>query len=1545
MAGQFPGARNVAEFWHNLTHGIKSIRTLSDEELLAAGVNRDLLTDSNYVKKIASLEDIDLFDAPFFGFSPRDAQTLDPQTRVFLQCTWETLEDAGYASETYDGLIGVFAGKGSPNYMRHSLATNPDFIQLVGELQTAILNENDSLAPIVAYKLDLKGPSISVQSFCSTSLLAVHLACQSLLAYECDLGLAGGAAITIPHGLGYLFQEGGILSPDGECRSFDAHANGSIIGSGVGVVALKRLRDALDNGDHIYAVIRGSATNNDGMLRVGYTAPGLNGQAAVILEALSAAEINPETVSYVQTHGTGTPLGDSIELEAMIQAFSTHTNNTGFCAIGSIKPNVGHLDRASGIANLIATALALHHKQLPPSLNFEKASPDIDLATTPFYVNTKRQDWKSIGRSPRRAGVSSFGLGGTNVHLVLEEAPSPQPSSSSRPYQLLLLSAKTEGALEIATSNLVDTLVSGTDEKIADVAFTLQLGRMAFNHRRMVVCRDPRDGANALTMADPHRVFSVNQTHRERPVAFMFPGVGDHYVGMGFGLYQSEPTFRKWVDECSALLMPHLHCDLRSVIYPQDYEPRPAAHDGQDRLRLILARQEENTPLDADPLLERTLFAQSAVFVVEYALAQLLMEWGLRPKALIGFSLGEYTAACVAGVLSLEDALTLVAKRAQLIETLQSGRMLTVALPEAQITSYLNAHISLAAVPTSATCVLAGPGAAIDELNKRLTAQGIAYRLLPTSHAFHSRMMEPIAAGLELLLRNVRLNPLQIPYVSNLTGRWITECEVRDPTYWVKHLCHPVRFADGIGTLLQEQNQLVMEVGPGRSLSFFARQHPDCDDAKGAVILPTLRYRYDDQSDTAFLLTTLGKTWLAGAPVDWSGVYSHETRSRLSLPTYPFERHRYWIDAKSSSTESAPLFKQQSGDKKSNIRDWFYLPTWKQTRLRRQPNRAPSVDKGGTWLFFMDNIGIGAQVAALQEAKGCKVVRVYPGSRFSAEGKNTYFIDPTQLEDYRNLLEVLPHGVTHVVHLWSIDSLDHDYALERFARAQRSGFYSLLFLIKALKGFSDTLSICAVTSNTESVTGSEELDPEKAPIAGVCRVIPQENLNITCQTIDIECTRDDQRRLAWLAEQIAAESVEFTDDLAIAYRGNTRWIQVVEPAPMEKPSGEVVWRQRGVYLLIGGLGEVGMCIGQHLALTAQVKLIISSRFAFPERADWEDWLAVHDESDRISRKIHEFRKWEATGAEVWVTQADAADPRQMSAVLNQIDRRFNELHGVLYAPGVSSDDFFAPVQEITVEQCEAHFQSKVRGLYVLEDLLGDRPLDFCIVFSSISSVLGGLGFAAYTAANRFIDVFTHRHNRQNSHGWTVVNWDTWRTREDLHSRMGATVAVFDMSPAEANEALERIIFNQPLSQIINSTGDVEFRIDQWVRMLSLRQAERQQDDAPALHPRPSLMGPYAPPTNETERIIVEIWQSLIGIAPIGINDNFLELGGHSLLATQVISRLRQTFRVHLPLTTLLMSPTVDEFAMVVELALIEQLEACPGDEHGAAKQPIDGRIN
>ena len=887
MACRFPGANSIEAFWQNLRQGVESITHFSDDELIAAGEDVAVLRDPRYVRTRGILKDVEYFDAAFFDYSSKEAQISDPQHRIFLECAWEALEHAGYGSERYRGVVGVYGSSGISAYLINNLLGDDELVASVGHLQLVLSNDKDFLTTRVSYKLNLEGPSVTVQTACSSSLVGVHLAYQALLSGECDMALAGGVAIEVPQQRGYLYQEHSIVSPDGHCRAFDARAQGTVFSNGAGVVVLKRLDDAVGDGDAIYAVIKGSAINNDGARKVGYTAPRVAGQANVIRAACRMAEVEPATISYIETHGTGTALGDPVELAALTQVFRESTERQGYCAIGSLKTNIGHLDTAAGIAGLIKTALALQHGYIPASLHFEQPNPAIDFADSPFYVNTRHAEWKTEG-FPRRAGVSSFGMGGTNAHVVLEEAPAQDPSGSSRPWQALVLSAKTGTALDTAQRDLAQHLRCHPDLALADVAYTLQVGRQPFGYRRIVLGQTIADVVSALEGQRPERVFSHFQPETERPVVFLFPGQGAQYVDMGRELYQVEPVFREWVDRCAELLVPHLGLDLRDVLYPNGWRMEDGGWRMEDRSSIL---HPPSSLLDLD----QTQYTQPALFVVEYALARLWMAWGVRPQAMIGHSIGEYVAACLAGVCSLEDALALVALRGRMMQALPAGTMLGVMCSAELVQPFLDEWLSLAAINGPALCVVAGPADAVDDLQVRLANQGIDQRRLHTSHAFHSAMMDPIMAPFAEQVRQVALAPPQIPFLSNVTGTWISADEATDSSYWAEHLRRTVRFADGLRELLQESDYVLLEVGPGTSLSTLARQQALPVEAHRLVA--AMRHPQDEHPDSAVLIGAIAKLWLAGGAVDWQGLYTHERRHRIPLPTYPFERRRYWIES------------------------------------------------------------------------------------------------------------------------------------------------------------------------------------------------------------------------------------------------------------------------------------------------------------------------------------------------------------------------------------------------------------------------------------------------------------------------------------------------------------------------------------------------------------------------------------------------------------------------------------------------------------------------
>ena len=1917
ISGRFPQSKNIETFWQNLIDGKELTSVFPESERAAGGI----------------LEDVELFDASFFGFNPREAEAMDPQHRLFLECAWSALENAGYDSERESRPIGVYAGVGISTYLLYNL--NQELIKSRGFVSTLVGVDKDYSPTRVSYKLNLTGPSVSVGTACSSSLVAVHLACQSLLSGECDMALAAGVSIKVPQNESTL-SPGEIVSSDGRCKAFAASANGTIGGNGIGVVVLKRLEDAIADRDYIYGVIKGSAINNDGAVKVGYTAPSQEGQAKVIRSAQIMAEVEPESISYIEAHGTGTTLGDPIEIAALTQAFRSGRSeqpftHTKYCAIGSVKTNVGHLDAAAGIAGLIKTVLALDRQLLPPSLNFDAPNPEIDFDNSPFYVNTELTEWKTNGK-PRRAAVSSFGFGGTNAHVILEESPVGETGrqgnsetgsrgdwEQGRKFNLLVLSAKTSSALETATTNLVNHLKQNPEINLADTAYTLQVGRRIFNHRRMVIVENVEDAMNSLE--SPQRILTQCQEAKKRPVVFMFTGQGSQYVNMTRDLYETELIFRQECDRCFELLQPHLGLDLRSYLYPTEADTEQAAQK-----------------------LQQTAITQPALFVIEYALAKLWMSWGVKPVAMIGHSIGEYVAACLAGVFSLEDALALVTARGQLMQQLPSGSMLAIPRSEAEILPLLAENLSLAVINGTSNCVVSGTTDAIAALQDRLATKSIDCRLLDTSHAFHSPIMEPILEPFQARVKQINLNPPQIPYISNVTGTWITAEEATNPAYWTTHLRQTVRFAEGLKELCKQSDRILLEVGPGRTLSKLAKQYPDKQ--PNQVVLTSVRHPKEKQSDIKFILNTLGQLWLAGVQIDWPGFYNQEKLNRLPLPTYPFERQRYWIEPSQHSKLGSGLEKkdgetqgrgdsetgglgdwdflvevgrfqaskeikvreqktyvdnqqlleglsmayinlalrrngafsnweqkytrselskqcqvipryqpllarwlqvltekgqlQQEGEKftnlvpcsvdsvqallvqvqenwidspkmldlvqhcgenlaavitgkqeplqffkgllyefnetennslefpvyksytaiikalleriissqanlrvleiasgvsyateelisvlpssqtsytfadvsgsflseakqrfskypfiecraldvdrplieqgyslgsfdvvvavkslhtaknieatlenirsllapggilllwektqtrldfditwallseptgdsldspylseeqwqtalhsshfvevaalpetealgehillaqastkqqdtcqtpkvssgkKQDIADWFYVPSWKRSVLPQPAVNRIGLTKSESWLVFVDEWGLGAQILKQLELEGQDAIAIQIGEEFSYQGKSSqgqrvYTIQPQNSNDYKALIEELLDlnwTPTKILHLWSVTSqnqtksgleeVDRAFSEALCDRVQETGFYSLLFLVQALAKQNLTdLEISVISNNLQSVTGEEIISPEKVTLLGVIKTIPLEYPNISCRSIDLVLPSVPEEKLL---EQLLTELTTPSNDRVIAYRGKHRWVQTFEPIRLETKlpldieleladtemgrrgdwetrrhgdSSQV--REGGVYLITGGLGGIGSVMAEHLARTVGAKLILTGRSEFPSRNQWEQWLASHEQSDRVSEKIRQVQALEKLGAEVLVANADVSDRASMQDLVNQACDRFGEINGIIHAAGIAIP---GKIESRTLETVKSVLAAKVKGVLVLEEIFQDTPLDFFALFSSLSSLSGGYA-VDYVAANTFLDAYAHYRSVNNKSFTVSIDWDNWQAvgmalQEEVPEELKPFYAENQKNSITAEEGIDAFnrILSYRLPQVIVSGRDLDNAIAQHHSAKTIeRKAEA--NSSQQFYPRPNLGNAYVSPRDRIEQTLADLWQQLLGIEKVGIYDNFFELGGDSILSFQVALKAKER-GLQLKPNQLFEHPTIADLAKV-----------------------------
>jgi acyl transferase domain-containing protein/acyl carrier protein len=1468
VAGRYPESPDVRAFWQNLRNGRDCLHTFSADEMGALGLPAKYHQRENFVPRGSELPDASCFDARFFGFTPQEAAVMDPQSRVFLETCWEALEDSGYDPHRVAESIGVFAGSNPNDYAALLGVADPSdsltaFNQLIG-------SDKDFLATRVSHRLNLRGPALTLQTACSTSLVAIHLAVQSLLNFECTVALAGGVAVNLRQGVGYFAQPGMILSPAGTCRAFDAAAEGTTLGQGCGVAVLKRLSEAIADDDHIYAVVKASAINNDGAAKMSYTAPSEDGQAEVIALAHQLAGIESDTISYVEAHGTGTTLGDPVEIAALTRAFAPGTDRTQYCAIGSAKTNFGHTDAAAGITGFLKTVLSLHHGEIPPSLHFDTPNPSIGFESTPFYVNTELRPWERHG-SPRRAGVSAFGIGGTNAHVILEEAPTrPLIKVATSVPMILPVSARSEETVAAATDR-VRAFVQGVGpDDLADVAFTLREGRTRLRHRRALVV--PRDGSEIGEV-------SAITFDSEPILVSLYTGQGAQYPGMTRGLVETEPVFAAAFDECIQRFEGLLGRPLRDLILGED-------HGSGD-----------------DHPINQTSLTQPALFAVEHAVTALLRSWGVVPDIVIGHSIGEFAAAVEAGVFSLDDAIRLVVERGRLMQSMEPGSMASVQLDADVLAGRLPENVAIAAHNAPGLSVISGPDTAVAEMVERLAEDNVRAAVLRTSHAFHSAMMDDAAEAFEATLTTVKLRPPTKPVLSNVTGRWLQPNEATDPAFWAAQIRKPVLFADCVSTVMKDNHDVAfIEVGPGRGLATLTTRNDDVDPHTVAVAT-MVRHPETELADQVTARAGVARLWCAGRAIDWEALGQADGR-RIPLPTYPFERIEHWAPERRHHL-ALPFFGEPS-DAAVTVRNdedtWLWAPTWSRLPDRPAPRDGRN---NGTVLAFVPDTGGGSALAEDLLREHGRVICVEHGDVFADEG-DRFVVRPGVDEDVAILVaRSRDRGadIDTVVHAWTLDSGAGSTA-DAIDEELDLGVAAILSIARHLGPTGADVDLLIATHGTAQVYGDEPIVAANAALLGPARVAGLEFPSLRSRVVDLEAGLDDPMARRQLLDELTLDGGQRTH---IARRQQARWVPDVSPLPPAAHSGTTRIRRGGHYLVVGGTGGVGLSIADHLAREYGARLSLTSRSGRPTGADGS--------SPEAQRRADALDIVEAQGHGLTVHVADATSPEAMASAVAVAEAEFGPIHGVISAVGVA--DGGGVIQRRTSEQMHDSITSKVHGSLVLADTFGDRDLDFIALSSSVAATLwhNRFGQVGYVTANAFVEAVAHQFPDLPV---VTIAWDDWmdigmsvRSAEDFARTYGDQVSLVDelnsFTPAEGVRMFERALESGQRVVVVSPT-DLRDRIRDDVHEVSpfLAQATAAE------------IGGELDVAQGVEALVRSAWRDLLGYEDLLDTDDFFDLGGDSLQAARLADRLSRALDTDVPLQVVFNNSTLEGMAAAVE---------------------------
>ena len=1487
LAAKVPGARDVDEYWSNLVRGRESVCSLSDEELRGRGVPEELLSNPAYVKTIAMVPDAEYFDAQLFRMTPREAELSDPQTRLFLEIAHSALENAGYDPATIGDGVGVYATSGPPRYAEQHLLPHPEFASSIIS-GVATLSDRDYVATTTSYKLDLRGPSVTVLTACSSALIALYLACQALRIGDCDMALVGGADIEFPFGSGYLWEPGGVRSRDGHCRPFDAAATGTIFGSGACAVVVKRLSDALAEHDHISAVIRGIAVNNDGADKVSFGAPSSAGQSAVIMEAMALAGLRPEDISYVEAHGTGTLLGDPIEVAALTEAYARLAGArlpAGGCGIGSVKGNIGHLGPVSGMAGLVKMALSLERAQLPPSINVTTPNPQLNLDSTPFRVHDRLAPWPRDPQRPRRAAVSSMGIGGSNVHVVLEEPPMQSWAEHAGQPLVLPWSGQTAAAEQATRDRLAQFFAQCGESVFADAVATLQHGRARHPVRAATVCGSARDAAAVLGAMDSASVLAPGRPVRSpRPVSLLFPGQGSQYVGMASGLFRDVRPFARALDGWLDLL----DCP--------DLPLRDCFH---------------GVASDAD--INDTVLAQPLLFAVEVALAQLWQDAGIRPAALLGHSIGEVAAATVAGIFAPADAAALVLARARAMgDRPAGGGMLAVAATEDDVRSFLPDSVGVAVVNAPAQIVLSGPNDELQRVAATLAERGIASRRLRTSGAFHTPALEEAAVAFERAVSGISIRPPRIPVYSGATGCRITDTEAADPSFWARQLVRPVRFAEALDALLQTGDGVLVEAGPGRVLTGLVRQHPRVRHGQVTAVPSLPRPGGDDAADTVSLLSAAAHLWTEGHDIEWEQVGQSPLRHRVPLPGYPYQRKRFWIEPPPATRDGAAGPDRMSATAGSASTP-FATVAWTPSPA----GPAPGSHQGTMAVVLLPDQPRRALdvVLALQQA-GLRTVRLRPSSAYRCSG-DEFGVRPGVADDVRRAFDEI------AIRGESPDLLVHAAAAATWSQASTGSvqhqldrsFFGLLALIQhgLRTGAAGRLpGLVTLATGSLDVSGADPVEPVKASLHGAMRTLAAEMPWVSGKLIDASANTT----VGDLRDELCRDDGQ----LVVALRGRRRWLPEEVPLWIA-PGGEPAVRRDGVYVITGGLGGLGLEMTRGLAASgACPRITLLGRHVPAGGADHERRLADGDAwTSRVDSAVRDAR---SLGAQVRLIRCDVGDARQVRRALGVVTAHDGPLNGLMHLAGVAGDGLL-PVRR--PELAAEVMRPKVLGTYALAEALAGQPaLDFVVFFSSRAAVDGLIGSGDYAAANAVLDLYARdpgipagRVLSINFPSWARVGMASRPRQHAATDRLGRPAGrTTGIDPAVGVDLVLTLLAARTPEQVV-----VRPYADGTPVALPDAAGQPRRNGQPAT--ARSAAAPEAsviaiPPAASVSDRVRQLWSRTLGLADIGLDDDFFDLGGNSLSAVELMSRVRDTFGVELSIGVFFDAPTLGQLCAVLE---------------------------